>query len=150
MISIFPPPAPRRALPVANRLRACPPAQTSCEPSLASQGRDSCAIDDLRLSAAARAYGLPAKSLPPGSRRMPTDACHWHSCPPSLLTSWATTSRDWDAAHLPQGVAAPAPLVSKLSVYTSYPALMTSKIVKSTTIDERSSGRVSRTRQACL
>jgi len=90
---------------VANRLRACPPTS--------SQGDDSCAIDDLRLSADARAQG-PASQVPAaGSRRLPM-AAFGH--PISLPTSWSTTSRDWSAAHPPQGVAAPAPLVSKLSV----------------------------------
>lgn len=44
---------------------ACPqpPASLSASttPSAASQGRDSCAIDDLRLAAAARAHGLPSQ-----------------------------------------------------------------------------------------
>lgn len=113
------PPAPRRALPVANRLRACPPAQRPQQPPRAVTAAQSTIWTP---AAAARAHGLPSqvsKFLRQGQdvcRRGTRDACHWHPLLSSLPTSWATTSRNWDAAHLPQGVAAPAPLVSKLSV----------------------------------
>lgn len=113
------PPSPRRALPVANRLRACPPAQRPQQPPRAVTAAQSTIWTP---AAAARAHGLPSqvsKFLRQGQdvcRRGTRDACHWHPLLPSLPTSWATTSRNWDAAHLPQGVAAPAPLVSKLSV----------------------------------
>lgn len=104
------PPAPRRALPVANRLRACPPAQRPQQPPRAVTAAQSTIWTP---AAAARAHGLPSqvsKVRQQGQdvcRRGTREACHWHPLLSSLPTSWATTSRNWDAAHLPQGVAAP-------------------------------------------
>ena len=52
------PPAPRRALPVANRLRACPPAQRPQQPLRAVTAAQSTIWT---LAAAARAHGLPSQ-----------------------------------------------------------------------------------------